>query len=101
MSGKTVDFLMSLKLEDVCEVKCAFCLGGRGLFYEKFSQLVVLLSNYDVKDPTNLIYDKLKPHLFYSHLFSTEAMLNRVSQRNETIYCHMTCLMLDDVTERS
>ena len=94
MAGIIVDLLMSLKI-------CFVFWWERGLFHEKLSQLVFLLSNYDVKDPTNLRYEKLKPHLFYSHLFSMEATLNRVSQRNETIYCHMTCLMLADFRERS
>ena len=97
MADIIVDLLMSLKLEDVCEVRCALSWGGRELFHEKLPQLVFLLSNYDVKDPTSLIYEKLKPHLFHSHLFSTEATLNRVSQRNETIYRHMMAY----VTERS
>ena len=73
MAGIIVDLLVSSKFEDVCEERCALCLGG-GLFHEKLSQLVCLLSNYDVKDPTNLRYEKLKPHLFHSHLFSMEAI---------------------------
>ena len=66
MAGMIVDLLMSLKSIRCLWDKMCFVFGGaeRGLFHEKLSQLVFLLSNYDVKDPTNLRYEKLKPHLF-------------------------------------